>query len=334
MATMDVFGDNAFGVIALTAAIQNVIYTPRYLEQSGLFSNTSGISTLDAFIDWRQNALQLLDVSPRGGTEKPIPESGRTARSYRITHLQQNDFVTADEVLGVRAFGSESQMETVGQLVAEKLRIMGESIRYTQEAHRLNSVKGNMWTANGQNISLFTEFGLTQQTLNMALATEATLMRAKCLEIIEKQETALDGRSGEITESVAYCGAQFFKDLVEQKSIRETYLNTMQASSLRGNPSMEFSFGGIRWVRYRGTASVGIHTDEAYVVPSGVSNMFLTRYGPADFIEAAGTRGQMMYARQHMRADGKGVNLEAQSNPLILNTQPDAVIRLHRAAGL
>jgi hypothetical protein len=56
--------------------------------------------------------------------------------------------------------------------------------------------------------------------------------------------------------------------------------------------------------------------------------MFVTHYGPADYVEAANTIGLPYYAKQELLQFGKGVDLEAQSNPISLCTRPRSVVKL------
>ena len=59
-----------------------------------------------------------------------------------------------------------------------------------------------------------------------------------------------------------------------------------------------------------------------------MSERFITRYAPADYMETVNTIGLPLYAKQELMRMNKGVELEAQSNPLNLRTKPRAVIKL------
>ena len=56
--------------------------------------------------------------------------------------------------------------------------------------------------------------------------------------------------------------------------------------------------------------------------------MFTTYYAPADYTETVNTNGLPYYARQMLMDYNKGVEMEFQSNPLCINTRPNAVIKL------
>ena len=110
--------------------------------------------------------------------------------------------------------------------------------------------------------------------------------------------------------------------------VRETYLNYQAAADLRGDTRQQFTFGGVTWVRYRGTSAVNITDAEAYAVPMGVSGMFLTRFAPANYIETVNTIGLPYYAKSEKIPMDKGIRMEGQTNPLNINTRPAAVVKL------
>lgn len=322
---LDIFNDDAFSLSALTAAIQSLPYQPGRIGAMGLFGEDS-INTLSVTVESKNGVLELVDVAPRGAPAQPTAHETRTLRSFTVPHLPKSDYLTADQITGVRAFGTESEVETMARVVAARLAVMRNSVEYTIESHRLMALKGQYMNAGGAAISLFTEFGVAQQTLAMALTTATTSVRAKVLALLEMVEDALGGLS--FTGVRVLCGKSFWAELIEHKMVKESYLNTQQAASLRGDPRMEFEFGGVIFERYRGTSAVKVEDDDAYAIPEGVVDLFITRFAPGDFIGAAGTLGQRLYARQWLTTGDRGIEMEVQSNPLNLCTRPRAIIKL------
>lgn len=326
MATLDIFKDDAFTLTALTAAIQNVPYQPGRLGQMGLFGAAEGINTKSVMIESYDNVLALVPVSQRGAPATPAQHGSRSIRSFTVPHLKQEDAILADEVLGVRAFGTEGEVETVARVVGQRLATMRRNLEYTRESHRLAAVKGSYIDAAGSTVSLFTEFGVVQVAQSFALGSDTTNIRQKVLTMLESIEDALGGLS--FTGVRVLCGKDFWSKLIEHKAVKESYLATQAAAALRSDPRMEFEFGGVIWERYRGTSAVKIADNEAYAVPEGVAELFIARNAPADYIETVGTLGQDLYAKQWEMEGGRGIKLEAQANPLHLCTRPHAVIKL------
>jgi len=325
MPSLNIFQDDAFSLSSLTAAIQNVPYQPGRIGASGLFSE-AGMNTLDAYIEVEDGVLSLVPVSQRGAPASPMAHKSRIAKSFRVAHLKKNDLLTADEIVGVRTFGTESEVETVAKVLAQRMAPMRNGIEYTIESHRLGAIMGTYYNAAGASVSLFTEFGVSRQTKSFALGTAGTKVRGKVMETLEMIEDALGGLS--FSGVRAFCGKTFWAELIEHPLVRDSYLNTVQAAALRGDPRMEFEFGGIVFERYRGTSAVKVGDNDAYAVPEGVQDLFITRFAPADYMETAGTIGLPMYAKQWNTEGDRGVMLEAQSSPLNLCTRPRAVIKL------
>ncbi len=320
----DVFTPSAFTLSSLTAQINNLVYAPMRL--SGLFEE-SGIATTSAAIDIEDGVLSLVDVAPRGANGKPVTGPGRRAVPFLIPHLPERASLMADEVQGVRAFGQESTAEILTNRIAERLTQMRRNIDYTLESHRLAALMGNYIDANGNSVSLFTTFAVSQQNLSFALGTTTTKIRSKCLTTLGYIENALDGTP--FTGVRALCGGTFFDNLITHTNVEATYLNQQMANELRtGDPRQVLNFGGIVFERYRGTSAVKVGDNDAYAYPEGVPGLMITRFAPANYVETVNTIGLPYYAKSEPMDFGKGYSIEAQSNPLNLVTRPAAVVKL------
>lgn len=326
MATLDIFKDDAFSLTSLTAAIQNVPYQPGRLEQLGLFGAAEGVMQTSVMIEQYDDVLALVPVSQRGAPASQTNRGTRKIHSFTVPHLKPEESVLADEVLGVRAFGTESEVETVAKLVARRLNAMRTNIEYTKESHRMLALKGLTVDAAGNQVDLFGVFGVTQDTIDFELDNTATILRSKILTLLESIEDSLGGLS--FSGVRVLCGKTFWSTLIEHKSVKESYLATLAANTLRKDPRMEFEFAGVIFERYRGTSQVKIEDNEAYAIPEGVVGLFIARNAPADYIETVGTIGQAMYAKQWEMEAGRGIKMEAQANPLHLCTRPKVVKKL------
>jgi hypothetical protein len=208
----------------------------------------------------------------------------------------------------------------------------------TIEYARIGAIKGIVTYAGGSSLNLFTEFGVSQQGVvdfDLDDATPETgELRQKCAAVIRTIADELGGTP--FTGAHAFCGDTFFDQLIAHDEVRETYLGWTAAQELRGgyiNGSGlsygAFPFGGIMWENYRG--SVGgqayIATGDCQIFPTGVPGLFRTYYAPADYIETVNTRGQRLYMKQWAMQNGKGVNLEVQSNCLEICTRPKVLVQ-------
>lgn len=327
---LDVFNNNAFSVVSLTDAINKLKYKPSRISAMGLFLASSVAQTSIA-LEEKNGILELIAPSARGGAGQTIGKERRTLRSISIPHFEINDAVYADEVQGVRAFGSETQLETVQGKVTEKLGTHNASHEVTTEYSRVGAIKGVVKYADGSELNLFDTFGVVQQgeiAFDLAAATPASgALRKKCAGVVRLISEILDGVPFDGVH--AFVGSAFFDDLIAHPEVRDTYLGWAQAEELRrGYAYSAFPFGGIMWEEYRG--KVGgtqfIEADKAHFFPTGAVGLFRTVYGPADYTEAVNTLGLERYAKQYPMQNGKGVHLDSQTNQVNYCTRPAALL--------
>ena len=81
MATMDIFEGDAFSIIELTRALENIPFKPATLSASGLFSDR-GVRTRTVVIESRDGTLSLIPFSERGSAhDSRSPSAARCAPS-------------------------------------------------------------------------------------------------------------------------------------------------------------------------------------------------------------------------------------------------------------
>lgn len=332
MPSLDIFNGDAFGVQSLSAAINDQPYQAGRIGALGLFSE-EGITTTSMMIEKNGATLALVSSSERGSAGTPTKAGKRQMISFPSVHLQETASVMADEVQNVRAFGSESETEVVETVVNKRLSKMRNQLDATLEYHRIGAIKGQVLDSDGSTVllDLFTAFGLAQQTVAMVLGTTTTKLKTKTLSAIKKIEDVLGATP--VSGYRVFCGATFWEAFIEHDAVTKAYDRWMDGDFLRQDPRAAFPFAGATWERYRGkVGAVSFIPDgEAYMVPEGVVDLFVTNFSPADYVEAANTIGLPYYAKQELMRMGKGVEIEAQSNPITICTRPTAVIKLTQA---
>lgn len=346
MSMLDVFRDDAFSTTSLTDAIRDQRVFPGRLGELGLFSSTS-VTTLTIAIERVGDLIQLVAPSSRGapGEVRDMPK--RSMTNLAIPHFQRDWSVMADEVQGVRDFGSESAVRTVQGLVAEKITANIADLDLTDEYARIGAIQGIVTYKGGQTLNLFTTFGIAQPAeiaFDLTNASPADgILRKRSTQIIREVRQALGGTPFSYVH--AFVGDDFFDDLLAHREVRETFKGWSEAQILResyvgknrsNNPT--FEFGGIVWENYGAAetagdgALIGIDADKAKFVPVGVPSLFRTYHAPADYVETVNTPGLRLYARQWEMPNGKGINGETQTNSLHICTRPGALLRAKRGA--
>jgi hypothetical protein len=328
---IDIFRDDAFSAVSLTDAVLKAPYRPGRIGALGLFRE-SGMITTTAVIEEKDGALSLIPTGPRGGPASTIGRERRTARSFIASHLERESTILADEVQGVRAFGSESVLEGVQAIVNERLATLRAMHEVTLEYHRVGAIKGLILDADGVTTiyNLFTEFGIVQQTHEIDFSSATTNVRNEAIAIQRLAETELGAEP--ITGYRAFCGDDFFDALIEHASV-VTSLQYQESRLLRTDLRAGFEYGGITWENYRGKVGAidFFPTGEAFVVPVG-PQIFSTKFAPADFMEAVNTLGLPIYAKMVFDPElNRWAKVHTQSNPLALCLRPRAVINVTMA---
>lgn len=332
MPALNIFQNDAFSLQSLSLAINDAPHQPTRLAELGLFSEDS-ISTTMISVEKLGTTLSLVPAGVRGSVAKPVSKDKRSMIPFMAVHLPQTAGINADEVQNIRAFGSETELESVQTLVNRQLTKMRRNIDATLEYQRMGAIKGQVLDADGSTVllDLFTTFGIAQQTHAFVLGTPTTKVRTKIVEAKRKIEAALGGLQYRTIRGL--CSAAFYDAFVGHADVNAAFDRFNNGSFKREDLREGFLFGGVFWEEYRGNVSGVdfIAAGDAYLIPEGVPDLFVMKFAPADYMETVNTNGLPYYAKQELRDMDKGLDIEAQSNPLTLCTRPQVVIKLGMA---
>ena len=118
---LDIFSSNpAFSVTSLTMALNRMPFQPGRIGELGLFS-ARRLSTISTTIEVKNNRLAFVPSAPRGSPPAQNVEDRRQLIPFLVPHFPLGDTLMADEIQGVRAFGTEDSLEAINTKVAEKL---------------------------------------------------------------------------------------------------------------------------------------------------------------------------------------------------------------------
>ncbi|MEJ5199679.1 MAG: major capsid protein [Anaerolineae bacterium] len=326
------FTTDAFNMVALTAAINKIPNNYGRLEQLNLMPAV-GVRTRTILIEEQNGVLNLLPTQPVGAPGTVGKSGKRNVRSFVIPHIPHDDVVLPEEVQGIRAFGSESEMEAIASVVAAKLETMRNKHAITLEHLRMGALKGVILDADGSVLyDLYSEFGITPKTVNFALTTSSTEVLTKVLEVKRHIEDNLKGEF--MTGIMCLCSPGFYDALTTHAKVKEAFMYFQRTQNLGGDYRTGFTFGGITFEEYRGQATDAngvvrkfIADDEAHFFPLGTANTFRTFFAPADFNETANTLGLPLYAKQEPRKFGRGTDLHTQQNPLPICLRPEVLVK-------
>jgi len=328
------FEHDAFNMASLTKAINILPNNYGRLRELDLMPE-KGVRTRAVIVEERNGVLTLLPTMPVGSPGTVGSRGKRNVRSFTIPHIPHDNVIMPDEYEGIRAFGSETELEVLSKIVNDHLQTMRNKHAITLEHLRVGALKGIILDADGSVIyNLYTEFGIKQKSVSFALSNPDTNVRGKCLEVSRHIEKNLKGEV--MTYVHALCSSSFFDALIDHPSVKAVFEGHEAAvDKLGGDPRKGFRFGGIVFEEYAASATSPdgaemkfIDDDKAHAFPMGTMNTFETLFAPADFLETANTIGLPVYAKQEPRKFGRGVDLHTQSNPLPICYRPGILVKL------
>ena len=330
------FDTDAFNMTSLTASINLLPNTYGKLEAMNLFPQKS-VRTRNIAVEEQNGVLNLLPTQMPGGASTFEGRTKRKMRSFTIPHIPHDDVILPEEIQGIRAFGTENELEAMANVVTDHLQSMRNKHAITLEHLRMGALKGNILDADGSTLyNLFDEFEITPKTVNFALGTAYTDVKKKCLEVLRHIE---DNLRGEFMTGV-HClvSPEFFDALTSHSKVKEAYERWEEGAALRNDMRSGFTFGGITFEEYRGQATDPdgntrrfIASGEGHCFPTGTAESFVTYFAPADFNETVNTLGLPLYAKQCPRKFDRGTELHTQSNPLPLCLRPGVLVKLTAA---
>jgi hypothetical protein len=348
----EIFNDDAFSLIALTAAINNIDHVPGRAGELCFVGAGEGVATTTVSIESKSEALTLIQTSQRGAPAPKEKSDKANLRSVNIPQIKLEDTIGAHQIQGVRQFGSTDALVGAQDVVNGRMAKMSSRHDLTIENHRLGALKGLIKDADGSTLTnLFELFSITNDnTAAGGGATDASPkifefdmdspsagsedIRVQNMEVIRwiKRHAKLIIPGG--ARFHALCSDGFFDKLISRDDVKAVYENTGE-QQVRLGKNFEFGmfeFGGIIFENYQGTddnSTVAIADGEARVFMTGVPGLYAEYFAPADFFETANTIGLPRYAKiaPDVRFN-QYVELHTQQNPLPLCLRPQTLVTL------
>src|SRR3990172_12191147 len=148
MPMLDVFKADSFNTLSLTTAVNKLPYKPARLGSMNLFKKSS-VTTTTITVEEQDGKIVLVPNQGRGSLGNVLGGVPRKTRAFNVTNLPLSAAVMADVVQNIRSFGSETEIQTVSELVNDKLSMLRQSMEFTHEFHRIGAIKGVLLDADG-----------------------------------------------------------------------------------------------------------------------------------------------------------------------------------------
>ena len=130
MAGLDVFKADAFSMMGMLAAIENVDYKPQLLGSLGMFEDNP-VDTRVVSIESRNDTLALIQTSAIGAPPSQRSADKRNVRNFNAVRLAKASTIYAESIQGIRAFGSSTELEQTQTVVARRLQQLSDDLELT-----------------------------------------------------------------------------------------------------------------------------------------------------------------------------------------------------------
>ncbi|NKJ03130.1 major capsid protein [Rhizobium sp. SG741] len=333
MASMDIFNSDAFHTVSLTTALEKIPYKPQFLNELNIFepvpTNTRSIA-----IEKRDGFMQLIPTSQIGSAPTQLQDDKRDIRNYSTKRWAKAFTLYAEQLSGIRQFGTETELMQVQAEAARRLSRLKDDFDLTAEFARLGALQGKWLDSDGSVlIDWFAEWGISPNTpVAFAFSDDTINVNDLCKKVARGMARAAKGGFTTSTTVHALVGDAFFDALVKHPSVDLTYKNWLAAEGLRATQASVFDafyFGGIYFHNYRGTddkSTVAVADNAAVFFPVGVRDLFQVAYGPAEFDPWINTFGQEQYALTIPDRDRNAwTKFEIYSYPLYICTRPEVL---------
>lgn len=332
--SLDVFNQDAFSAISLSAAVDKIDYVPSFLDSMpGLFE-TDSVRTEEIWIEERTTGAVVLQTSPRGTPLRNEGMDKRVARPFKTVRVGDSSRIVPSELQNIRAFGTADVLMSLQLEIARRQLKIKRNLSLTWENLKLGAVQGKVVDADGSLIyNWATEFNQTipaEVNFDLENTNPASgAVRKACTGVVRSIRRGLKGRP--LIRIVGICGDNFWDDFTSHKEVRETYKNWAAAADLRNDVGAAWSgfrYGEINFFNYRGTddnSTVAVPTNKCKFFPVG-AGIFRWAQSPGESFEFVNTPGQRVYSRIVVDKDRNSwADVEETSYPLPVCTMPQAL---------
>lgn len=341
MITLDIFKQDAFSAVELTAFVSKQPFIPSLLRDMNLFVDKP-VRTTTIWVELKDGKIALIPTSERGAPIFQSEKQKRRAVSLQTVRLAKADRITSSELQDIRAEGEAEELKEVQTEVTDRLDILSGDMDLTHENLFLGAVQGILVDADGSTViyNFFTEFSVSQSSevdFDLDNGTPASgALLTLCMGIQRSMQRAGQGAFLPTTEIVGLVGDAFWDGLIAHTEVKGAYDNWVSAQAFSNDKKAfgEFYWGGIYWINYRGTddnSTVAIGTDKVKFFPRGARGVFENALAPSESFEFVNKKGLPRYAMvvpDLLR--NEYVDVEIKSYPLPYCTRPEMLLRGRR----
>lgn len=299
------------------------------VTKSGLF-NENLIESTDVSLELINDELTLVPTSLRGSIGDLHPHTDRSMLKLKTAHLRTTATMMVDSWLSRAGFNQGGAPAHILQERDRKLAEMRARLQTTIDYQKTRALNGQILDSDGSVIvDLFAEFGQSQQVVECDLDVAVTNLANKIVSARRLSEATLGMAFA--SEWVIFASAQFIDAARAHASFEAATAGWGAASALTADHrDGAVVVAGARMIEVPNLAGKTFIADgSAFLVPMNVPGLCTVHFGPANYVECVGEMGLPLYAKGEELSLGKGLILEAQSNPIPVISRPRAIIKLN-----
>lgn len=330
---------NGFQVVDRTDDLLLIPNQWGLINSMGIFKD-EGISQHTINIEEISESFGLLEDVVRGARAKVNTDYTRKLHAFSMPAFALDDAIFPDDIQGMRAFGSPEREEQLADVRIRKLERIRRSHAATLEKARAQAlVAGTVYAPNGTvSVDWYTALSITRKVVDFDMVATTTVdIKGKIEEVIAHiQDNAF---SGEIASEIVFlCSPKFFGELTAYPTVAAAYQyysstqeplrNRLEAPGLDAR-FRQFVYAGARFIEYRGSfgGTALIPAGEAYALPMGTMDSFVTYFGPASKMDLVNTVGREAYVFEYADPKGGRIDLESETNFINCLRRPAVVVK-------
>lgn len=308
------------------------------IGELGLFSEEAVTNSTVVFEE-RNQTISLIGDRVRGERANVSSDDTRKLHSFVVPHFPLDDAMFPQDVIGVRAYGQpDGTPDNTARKRAEKMEKIRKAHALTLEYARAQLLTaGTVYSPNGTvSQNWFTEFDVTQTTVDFDLDTPSTDVIAKSEEVTAAMQDNA-GNGGSISGIIGLCGTTFFQRLINHTNIKAAYqyyastqdpYRAQRIGAPVSGMHREFVYQGIRYIEMRDSTDGNRHipVGDCVFVPTG-TDAFKTYFAPVQKFGFENTLGEQVYMFEYASQRGDKIEMESESNFVNACMRPAMIIR-------
>lgn len=285
-----------------------------------------------------------------------IAGAARDAIELKIPHFPVDDAIYPNDIDGnlqVSSVEDAMSLETVATVRAEKMTMLREAHALTLEAARMQLItagtayapNGTLRQSYGPTYNFYTEWGVTRTSLPVTLSAAADPRVAFNAAKAAVRAAIRNGQAGSIG-FVVLCSNTFYNALYQNAFVTEAAKYLQNSNMLLGSPVAtgvpgldnrfeQITLWGIRFINagdagyeLNGTFVPFIDEGDAYMLPTGIANLFETHYAPANRFATVNKAAQGSYWFEYADEKDSKIEIMTEQNFLNITRYPEAIVEL------